>query len=187
MITEIDEEKKKVLLVGPYYVSISRCTVHRTSNFVIHINYLMFAYVKTGLWVIILLVSVQLLNKGTDFHKSWFQQYAFRTCCSLPSNLLLLHFRTWTPRINTSGPCGQLLRSHLSSLSLFCLSPEVGLFHPFCPWGFQIKARFLMTEELSPTLCPTYFHFCCFIWAATGFCVAPSPQFLFADSQAERY
>lgn len=121
------------------------------------------------------------LNKGTDFHKAWFQRYAFRACCSLPSNFLLRHFRTWTPRINASGPCGQLLRSHLSNHSLFCLSLEVGLFHLFFPWSFQIKAPFLRTEELSPTLCPAHFHFCRFIWAATGLCVAPSPQFLFAD------
>jgi len=120
-------------------------------------------------------------KQSTEFHKPWFQRHAFRACCSLPSNFLLLHFRTWTPRINVSGPCGQQLRSHLSSLSLFSLSPEVGLFHPFCPWGFQNKAYFLMTEELSPTLCPTHFHLCRFIWAATGFYVAPSPQFLFAD------
>ena len=120
-------------LVGPYYVNISRCMVHRTSNFLMHMNYLTFAYGKTGLWIIISLVSVQLLSKGTDFHKTWFQRYAFRACCSLPSNILLLHFRTWTPRIKASGPCGQLLPSHLSSLSLFCLSPQIGLFIYFVP------------------------------------------------------
>jgi len=30
-------------------------------------------------------------------------------------------------------------------------------------------------------LCPTYFYFCPFIWAATGFCVAFSSRLLFAD------
>ena len=134
--------------------------------------------------MIILLVSVQILNKGTDFHKAFFflQRYAFRACCRLPSNFLLFHLRAWTStQQRDSGPCSQLLHSHLSSLSLFCLSPQVGLFHLYCPWGFQIKARFLMIEELSPMLCPTHFHFCRFILAATDFFVAPSPQFLFAD------
>jgi len=86
-----------------------------------------------------------------------------------------------TPRKNASGPCGQLLRSHLSSLSLFCLSPQVGLFLLYCLWSFQIKALFLMTEEVSPKFCPTHLHFCPFIWAATGSCVARCPHFLFAD------
>jgi hypothetical protein len=29
-----------------------------------------------------------------------------------------------------------------------------------------------MKEELSPTLCPTHFHFCRFVYTATGFYVA---------------